>query len=127
MSRLLHLQETFPKALEQGFVPAGQDALALSHGQQYAWRELRVLFGVTSDEEEKAQIKILEKAFRGNVTEAVKRELNKIRSNEMTGPPLLKALGELYLHHLMLDWMDRRALHLEDEAIPKIVCSEGLM
>jgi len=100
--------------------------LSLSHGQRYALRELRVLFGVTTDEDEKAQINVLEKAFRGNVTDAVKRELNRIRRNGMAGPPLLKALAEIYLQHRMRDWMDRRALHLEDQPIPKIVCSEAL-
>ncbi len=104
-----------------------EHTLALTHGQRYVLRELRLLFGVTSDEDDKAQINILEKAFRGNVTDAVKRELNRIRRNGMTGPPLLKALGEIYLQHRMRDWMDRRALHLEDEAIPKIVCSEALV
>ena len=104
-----------------------QHTLLLSHGQRYLLRELRVLFGVTSDEDEKAQINILEKAFREFVTDAVKRELNRIRRNGMSGPPLLKTLGELYLQHRMRDWMDRRTLHLEDQAIPKIVCSEALL
>jgi Helicase conserved C-terminal domain/PLD-like domain len=104
-----------------------EHTLSLSHGQRYVLRELRVLFGVTSDEDEKAQINILEKAFRGSVTDAVKRELNRIRRNGMTGPPLLKALGEIYLQHRMRDWVDRRALHLEDQAVPKIICSEALV
>jgi hypothetical protein len=104
-----------------------EHTLSLSHGQRYVLRELRVLFGATSDEDEKGQINILEKAFRGSVTDAVKRELNSIRRNGMTGPPLLKTLGELYLQHRMKDWVDRRALHLEDQAIPKIVCSEALL
>ena len=104
-----------------------EHTLSLSHGQRYVLRELRVLFGVTSDEDEKAQINILEKAFRGSVTDAVKRELNRIRRNGIAGLPLLKALGELYLQHRMRDWMDRRTLHLEDQAVPKIVCSEALL
>jgi hypothetical protein len=101
--------------------------LSLSHGQRYVLRELRVLFGVTADEDEKTQINILEKAFRGNVTDAVKRELNKIRRNGMTGPALLKSLGEIYLQHNMRSWMDRRAFHLEDQSYPRIVCSEALV
>jgi hypothetical protein len=104
-----------------------EHTLSLSHGQRYVLRELRVLFGVTSDEDEKAQINILERAFRGSVTDAIKRELNRIRRNGITGPPLLKALGELYLQHRMRDWMDRRTLYLEDQAVPKIVCSEALL
>ncbi len=104
-----------------------EHTLSLSHGQRYVLRELRLLFGVTSDEDEKAQINILERAFRGSVTDAVKRELNRLRRNGMTGPPLLKALGELYLQHRMRDWIDRTTLRLEDQPIPKIVCSEALL
>ena len=104
-----------------------EHTLSLSHGQRYALRELRVLFGATSDEDEKGQINILERAFRGRLTDAVKRELNRIRRNGITGPPLLKALGELYLQHRMRDWIDRRTLHLEDQAVPRIICSEALL
>ena len=104
-----------------------EHTLSLSHGQRYVLRELRVLFGVTGEEDEKAQINILEKAFRGTVTDAVKRELNRIRHNGVTGHPLLKSLAELFLQHNMRDWMDRRTLHLDDQTIPKIVCSEALL
>ena len=38
--------------------------LSLTHGQRYVLRELRILFGATEDEELKAQINVLEKAFR---------------------------------------------------------------
>lgn len=103
-----------------------EHTLSLSHGQRYVLRELRVFFGATEDEDVKAQINILEKAFRGPINQAIARELNQLRRNGVTGEDLLKHLGRLYHQHNMREWADRRSLHLEDQPVPKIVCSEGL-
>jgi hypothetical protein len=56
-----------------------EHTLSLTHGQRYVLRELRVIFGTTTDEDEKGRINILEKAFRGPITTAVNQELNRIR------------------------------------------------
>jgi len=101
--------------------------LSLSQGQRYLLRELRVLFGLTADEEMKTRINILEKAFRGAMTTAVNRELNRIRRNGMTGDNLLKALTDLYHQHDMQDWSRRQSLRRENHEIPTIICSEALM
>ena len=90
-------------------------------------RELRILFGAITDEDEKAQINILEEAFRGPMLPALNRELNLLRRNGVTGPEFLKILVRLYHQHNMRDWLDRRSLQLEDQPIPKIVCSEALV
>jgi len=103
-----------------------EHTLSLTQGQRYVLRELRVLFGVITDEDIKAQINILEKAFRGPMTVAINRELNRLRRNGITGQALLKALANLYHQHNMRDWLDRRTLQLEGHEIPRIVCSEGL-
>jgi hypothetical protein len=103
-----------------------EHTLNLTQGQRYVLRELRVLFGVITDEDVKAQINILEKAFRGPMTVAINRELNRLRRNGITGQILLKALANLYHQHNMRDWLDRRTLQLEGHEIPRIVCSEGL-
>jgi hypothetical protein len=87
---------------------------------------LRVLFGAAADEDAKGQINILAKAFRGPITTAINRELNLLRRNSLTGQDLLKNLVRLFHQHNMRDWMDRRGLQLEEQPIPKIVCSEGL-
>ncbi|MBM4044236.1 MAG: helicase [Planctomycetes bacterium] len=105
---------------------AREHSLSLTQGQRYVLRELRVLFGV-AEEDAKAQINILERAFRDPLTVAVNRELNRIRHNGMTGRSLLKVLGDLYHQHNMREWVGRRSLQLEDQAIPKIICSEGLV
>lgn len=100
--------------------------LSLTHGQRYVLRELRVLFG-TADEDTKARINLFERAFRGTVTRAVNRELNRIRRNGMTGQTLLKTLSDLFLQHNMREWLDRRALDGEEQPVPRIVCSEALL
>ena len=92
-----------------------EHTLSLSHGQRYVLRELRILFGVTSDEDVKAQINILEKAFRGPTTAAINRELNLFRRNGITGQQLMKDLVRLYHQHNMREWLDRRTLELERE------------
>ena len=104
-----------------------QHTLSLSQGQRYVLREIRVLFGATDDEDEKARINLLERAFRGPVTRAVSRESNRLRRNGVTGQDLLKTLGELYLQHNMREWLDRRSLQIEDKPVPKVVCSEALI
>jgi hypothetical protein len=90
-------------------------------------RELRSLFGATDDQDEKARINVLERTFRGAIPKAVDKELNKIRRNSITGDNLLKKLGELYNAYSMRDWLDKKSNRFEDQAIPKIVCSEGLV
>jgi len=100
--------------------------LTLTQGQRYVLRELRLLFGVTTEEEVKAQINLVESAFRGPVTTAITRELNLLRRNGVTGQDLLKSLGQIYYQHNMRDWVDRRSQPLAERPMPRIVCSEAL-
>ncbi len=86
---------------------------------------MRVLFGAAEDENAKGQINILEKAFRGPITTAINRELNLLRRNAVIGENLLKNLARLFHQHKMGDFMDRRGLQLEDQPIPRIICSEA--
>jgi hypothetical protein len=104
-----------------------EHTLSLTYGQRYVLRELRVLFGITTDEDIKGQINIIERSFRGPVTTAINRELNLIRRNGITGQDLLRTLGQIYHQHNMRDWVDRRSLQFEDHQVPKIVCSEALL
>jgi hypothetical protein len=79
------------------------------------------------DEEVKSQINVLEKAFRGPVTTAVNKELNRLRRNAVTGDDLLKKLRDAYYQHNMREWADRRSTLLTEKPVTKIVCSEGLV
>jgi hypothetical protein len=64
--------------------------------------------------------------FRGAMTVAVNRELNLLRRNGVTGQDLLKGLIKLYHQHHLQEWLDRRALQLEEESIPWVICSEAV-
>ncbi len=103
-----------------------EHTLSLTHGQRYVLRELRVMFGLKDDGDTKSQINILEKAFRGPIAGAINRELNLLRKNGVTGDALMTSLARIYHQHNLKDLSDRIRLHLEEQPIPKIVCSEGL-
>jgi len=104
-----------------------EHTMSLTHGQRYVVRELRIIFGAAKDEDLKAQVNILEKAFRGMITNALNKELNKIRRNGITGQTLIKMLTNLYHQHNMRDWADRRFQRITDDSTPKIICSEGFL
>jgi HKD family nuclease/superfamily II DNA or RNA helicase len=99
----------------------------LTHGQLYALRELRILFEATADEEIKGNVNVLERAFRGPLTGAVKRELNQLRRNAAGGEALYRNLIRIYDQHNLKDVTANRNLQLEEKAIPRIVCSEALV
>ena len=102
--------------------------LSLTQAQRYVLRELQIIFANTPDEDVSAQISTLEKAFRGTITTAVNRELNLLRRNGVTGTALLKNLRDLYRQHNMREWESRQQdAQLENEAVPKIICSAALI
>ena len=104
-----------------------EHTVSLTHGQRYVLRELRILFGGTEDEDVKAQINVLERAFRAqNLTSAVKKELNLIRRNNMVGEHLLKELVRIYQQHNIRDWVDRQRIE-QEKPVPRIICSEALV
>ena len=59
------------------------------------------------------------------MTGAVKRELNQLRRNSVTGEGLLKNLVRIYDQHNLKDAAAQRSLVMEDRAIPRIICSEA--
>ena len=99
----------------------------LTHGQLYVLRELRILFEATQDEDIKQNVNVLEKVFRGSLTGAVKRELNQLRRNSVTGENLLKTLVRIYDQHNLKDASAQRSLAMADRAIPRIICSEAFV
>ncbi len=99
----------------------------LTHGQLYVLRELRLLFEATPDDEVKQNVNILEKAFRGPLTVAAKRELNQQRRAGATGDGLLKNLIRIYDQHNLKDASARRSLEMESRPGPRIICSEAFV
>lgn len=104
-----------------------EHTLSLTHGQRYVLRELRVFFAATDDGDIKGQINILEKALRGPITVGLNRELNVLRKNSLTGQDLFRNLVRLYHDHNLRDWVDRRASQLNDQEVPRIICSEAFV
>ncbi|MEW6668681.1 MAG: phospholipase D-like domain-containing protein [Thermodesulfobacteriota bacterium] len=99
----------------------------LTHGQLYVLRELRILFEASTEEEIKGNVNVLEKAFRSALTGAVKRELNQLRRNALTGESLYRNLIRIYDQHNLKDVTARRSLEMEEKAVPRIICSEAFV
>jgi DNA topoisomerase VI subunit B len=97
----------------------------LTQGQRYILRELRIFFKSITDEEVKGQVNILEKAFRGSMTQAINRELNILRRNGLIGQQLFNQLVQIYRQHNMHEWLNNNFSTLS-EPIPIIICSEAL-
>lgn len=109
-----------------------QFSLSLTVGQTYALRELRAFYATLDPEESgdlRAQIAILEESFKQPLTAAIKKQLNTIRRNALTGRHLVKTLSDLYHDHGMSD-RDFQLRHLterESEDLPRVICSEAFV
>lgn len=100
---------------------------SVTSSQRYILRELLSLFSLTEDENTKAQINLFEKAFRLYPTQAVRKELNLIRRNGITGENLLRQLQEIYFRHRIEDRLSHTERSISKEDIPRIICSEALL
>jgi hypothetical protein len=98
----------------------------LTQPQRYVLRELRILFE-HADDETKARLNILEKAFRMSPSPAVNKKLNFLRRNGVVGENLLKSLTDIYYEHSLHERLEQKATPIETEEIPHIVCSEALI
>ena len=91
-------------------------------------RELQFIFKETSDEDLQAQVNLLEKAFRGSISDALNRELNLLRRNGVTGTALLRNLSHLYRQHNMSERnLRQHEAQSQNADLPKIVCSAALV
>jgi len=104
-----------------------EHTISLTQSQKYVLREIRLVFGKTEDEDLKAQLNVLEKAFRMPVSVAVNRELNLLRRDGIAGNELIKVLTKIYHQHNLKDQIDRRGIGMEEMNLPKIICSEALI
>ena len=100
--------------------------LSLTQAQRYVLRELRVLFE-HADDDTKARLNILEKAFRMSPSPAVNKKLNFLRRNGVVGESLLKSLTDIYHEHSLHERLDQKDVFIETEEIPRIICSEALV
>ncbi|MCX7703097.1 MAG: phospholipase D-like domain-containing protein [Planctomycetota bacterium] len=102
---------------------------SLGKAQRYVLKELRLAFDATEDKDFKARINLLEEVFlRSSLPDAViRKELNPIRRNGLSGEQLIKELQEIYYQYNLKRILDRKEPEEEEEAVPKIVCSESLV
>jgi len=89
---------------------------------------LRIAFDRAGDDDNlRGQIVILEQAFRAPASDAVKRELNLLRRNAVTGSALVSNLTRVYHEHNLRRQLDRDPADATEEVVPRIICSEGLV
>lgn len=97
---------------------------SLTSAQRWIIRELRILFEQTTEEDLKAQISVLEAAFRRQPPKALQSELNAIKRSDIHGEALVRELSELYSRYA-LDQQRPQSLSSNDQ-VPSVICSEML-
>jgi hypothetical protein len=105
----------------------GKGALSLAKAQQYVLRELRIGYERTSDTDARGRIVLLERAFRGPASDAVNREPDVLRPNEIMGETLVRNLTRIHQQHNTREWLDRVRQTDAEQSIPRIACSEALV
>jgi superfamily II DNA or RNA helicase len=107
-------------------------SLSLTVGQTYVLRELRAFYStldLDNDADLRGQVSILEEAFKQPLSAAIKRQLNAVRRNGVTGKLLVRALSDLYHDHGMSDssFQLRHLAERQSEDVPRIICSESFV
>lgn len=105
---------------------------SLTVGQTYVLRELRAVYSALDTEDFsdlRGQIALLEDSFKQPLTAAIKKQLNIIRRNGITGKQLVKLLSDLYHDHGMSehDFQLRHRVERQSDELARIICSEAFM
>lgn len=107
-------------------------SMSLTVGQSYVLREIRA-FHSSLDLDEfadlRSQIEVLEDSFKQPLTAAIKKQLNSLRRNGITGDELVRFLSDLYHDHGMKDrdFQLRYRAEQEGDDLPRIICSEAFV
>lgn len=118
------VKDFFAREAEQRRIEQ-QHTVSLTNAQRYILRELRTQFALTSDEDLKAQISLLEQTFRRPLTRTLGAEINAIKRAEIIGPVLVQELAQLFTRY-NLGQQRSQTKREEEAAWPFIVCSEVL-
>jgi len=124
--KVMNLKRKFEEEVKHRKI-SKEHVFSLSHGQRYVIRELRLLYALAREDEDKSGIQTIERAFRGPITAAVNREINRLRRNGITGNDLFKSLVNIYYQHNMKDWAERDTKEKAKSEISKIICSEAFV
>jgi hypothetical protein len=119
-AKALFAKESWQRRVEQ------QHTVSLTAAQRYALKELRIVFAQLSDEDLKAQIVVLEQAFRQSLTRSLASEVNAMKRAGIIGLPLVQELSHLYTRY-QLDQQRSQKQQDNEEFLPYIVCSEVLV
>lgn len=97
----------------------------LTNAQKYIRRELRLLSDTSQDSE---TINTLYQAFGIQLTEAIKRDINRLHRGKVTGEELLTELAIIYHRHNMVDFENNQQKSDEQsETYAKIICSASFI
>lgn len=121
----MKMKQTFEEEVKHRRAERVQ-ALSLTQAQRYVLREIRILFE-HADDDTKARLNILEKVFRLSPSPAVNKKLNFLRRNGVVGEELLKSLTDIYYEHSLYERLEQKAVYIESEEIPRVICSEALV
>jgi hypothetical protein len=102
--------------------------LALTKAQQYVLAELHAYYTLVEPDVQR-QIDALDRVFRQPLTRpSVRKALRELRQGRVTGAELVEALTELYRRYGLDQVRARRQdADEENDGLPHIVCSEGLV
>lgn len=114
-------EETNQRRAQQEYKPSE------TAGQRYVLNEIKTLYGNTEDEEMRARLQILERAFRLTPTTAIRQELNRLRRDKTQGAPLVDELIAIYQQHRLQDRLDQGQPAAERAQVPRVVCSLALV
>lgn len=121
------IKRQFDKEFEQRKAEL-EHTVRLTLGQRYVQQELRFLLSETKDKSIRHQIETLGRAFgRENLKLLVKKKLNVIKTNQLTGEALLKRLQEIYWKDDLSAMLDEEKEKPSELPMTKIICSEALL
>jgi len=108
-----------------------KQSISLTVGQTYVLRELRAFYSNLDNESHadlRGQVSQLEESFKKPLTAAIRKQINNIRRNGITGKRLVEILSEIYHDHGMSehDFHLRYRVERKSADLPRIICSEAL-
>ncbi len=121
--RVRQVKETFARNVE--FRSAELQNVSQTKAQQYLSRELRVL--AVQDPSLREYLSVLETAFRQPLSAAVKRQINGLYRQKISGRALFDGLSTIYEDYNLADALNRYATKPAGAEAPVVVCSVGLL
>ena len=108
-----------------------KQSISLTVGQTYVLRELRAFYSNLDNKSHadlRGQVSRLEESFKKPLTAAIRKQINNVRRNGITGKRLVEILSEIYHDHGMSehDFHLRYRVERESADLPRIICSEAL-